>query len=232
MPSGFFILLTYFLRVDGVLIRMNGTRYHYEKGNNFILREFTTKEAKFESLRHVRYWDFWRNIGKYLILKKTEISSFFFLDFFLHSFHPPCTQHPAKSKSICRSQPKQHTNCFSIETVFVFFVILINDLYFKLKKREKMHSEFQKFKEEKWYYSKTHFTFVEFNKIASIKIKYFWFIHQRSFAIDFTIYRSSYLNTASIWMKWAAVNTQRFSKLKKMKCSPVFISRLDTINNT
>lgn len=53
MPSGFFILLTYFLRVDGVLIRMNGTRFHYEKGNNFILKEYTSREAKFESIKHV-----------------------------------------------------------------------------------------------------------------------------------------------------------------------------------
>lgn len=54
MASGFFILLTYFLRVDGVLIRMNGTRFHYENGNDYILKEFTIKEAKFENIRHVR----------------------------------------------------------------------------------------------------------------------------------------------------------------------------------
>lgn len=53
MPSGFFILLTYFLRVDGVLIRMNGTRFHYETGNDYMLKEFTTREAKFETIKHV-----------------------------------------------------------------------------------------------------------------------------------------------------------------------------------
>lgn len=53
MPSGFFILLSYFLRVDGVLIRMNGTRFHYETGNNYILKEYTSREAKFESIKHV-----------------------------------------------------------------------------------------------------------------------------------------------------------------------------------
>lgn len=53
MPSGFFILLSYYLRVDGVLIRMNGTRFHYEKGNDFILKEYTSREAKFESIKHV-----------------------------------------------------------------------------------------------------------------------------------------------------------------------------------
>lgn len=53
MPSGFFILLTYFLRVDGVLIRMNGTRFHYETGNDYMLKEFTTREAKFETIKHI-----------------------------------------------------------------------------------------------------------------------------------------------------------------------------------
>lgn len=56
MPSGFFILLTYFLRVDNVLIRMNGTRYHYEVGNNYILKEFTSREAKFENIKHVIFF--------------------------------------------------------------------------------------------------------------------------------------------------------------------------------
>lgn len=65
MPSGFFILLSYFLRVDGVLIRMNGTRFHYETGNDFILKEYTSREAKFESIKHV-------NINHI-----TEINAFF-----------------------------------------------------------------------------------------------------------------------------------------------------------
>lgn len=53
MPSGFFILLSYFLRVDGVLIHMNGTRFHYETGNDFILKEYTSREAKFENIKHI-----------------------------------------------------------------------------------------------------------------------------------------------------------------------------------
>lgn len=53
MPSGFFILLRFFLRVDDVLIRINDTRFHYEIGNNFILKEFTSKEARVEKLQHV-----------------------------------------------------------------------------------------------------------------------------------------------------------------------------------
>lgn len=36
------------------MIRMNDTRFHYEIENNYILKEFTTKEAKVENLKHVR----------------------------------------------------------------------------------------------------------------------------------------------------------------------------------
>lgn len=53
MPSGFYILLNYFLRVDGVVIRMNGTRYHFEKEKKYILKEFTSREAKFDNIKHV-----------------------------------------------------------------------------------------------------------------------------------------------------------------------------------
>lgn len=66
MPSGLFILLSYFLRVDGVLIRMNGTRFHYESGNDYILKEFTSREAKFENLKHVIKID---KHNKYFALK-------------------------------------------------------------------------------------------------------------------------------------------------------------------
>ncbi|XP_058059372.1 TIP41-like protein [Anopheles bellator] len=53
MPSGFYILQRFFLRVDNVLIRINETRFHYEKGNNYLLKEFTHREAKVEQLKHV-----------------------------------------------------------------------------------------------------------------------------------------------------------------------------------
>lgn len=57
MPSGFFVLLNFFLRVDGVLIRMNSTRYYYELDNNYLLKEFTSREAKFENLKHVNQFE-------------------------------------------------------------------------------------------------------------------------------------------------------------------------------
>ncbi|EAT35384.1 AAEL012448-PA [Aedes aegypti] len=53
MPSGFYILLRFFLRVDHVLIRINDTRFHYEKGNDYMLREYTHREAKIEQLKRV-----------------------------------------------------------------------------------------------------------------------------------------------------------------------------------
>lgn len=53
MPSGFYILHRYFLRVDNVLIRMNETRYHYENGKDFIVKEYTSREANYDRLKHV-----------------------------------------------------------------------------------------------------------------------------------------------------------------------------------
>lgn len=53
MPSGFYVLQRFFLRVDHVLIRINDTRFHYEKGNDYILREYTHREAKVDQLKHV-----------------------------------------------------------------------------------------------------------------------------------------------------------------------------------
>ncbi|XP_035796348.1 TIP41-like protein [Anopheles albimanus] len=53
MPSGFYILQRFFLRVDGVLIRVHETRFHYEKGNDYLLKEFTHREARVEQLKQV-----------------------------------------------------------------------------------------------------------------------------------------------------------------------------------
>lgn len=53
MPSGFFVLLRYFLRVDNVMLKMNDTRLHYEIENDFILKEYTAREAKYDELKSV-----------------------------------------------------------------------------------------------------------------------------------------------------------------------------------
>lgn len=53
MPSGFYVLLRHFLRVDNVLLKMHDTRYHFEVENNFIFREFTKREANYAELKSV-----------------------------------------------------------------------------------------------------------------------------------------------------------------------------------
>lgn len=53
MPSGFFILLRHFLRVDNVLLKIHDTRFHYEIGNNYIFKEFTMRGASYEELKSV-----------------------------------------------------------------------------------------------------------------------------------------------------------------------------------
>ena len=45
MTSCFFILLRQFLRVDGVLIRVNETRIYHEMGTQWLLREISSKEG-------------------------------------------------------------------------------------------------------------------------------------------------------------------------------------------
>lgn len=80
MPSGFFVLLRYFLRIDNVMVRINDSRFHYELGNDHILKEFSAKEAKVEELRHVPAAQFTipGEIERHLpVLKKTTEKLFF-----------------------------------------------------------------------------------------------------------------------------------------------------------
>lgn len=51
MPSGFFVLLRFFMRVDGVLIRCFDTRYHFEVGNTYVLREYLERESPVSALK-------------------------------------------------------------------------------------------------------------------------------------------------------------------------------------
>lgn len=53
MPSGFFILLRHFLRVDNVLLKIHDTRFHYEVGNDYIFKEYTKRAATYEELKKV-----------------------------------------------------------------------------------------------------------------------------------------------------------------------------------
>lgn len=45
MPSFFFILARFFLRIDDVLVRIYDTRYFHRFGTNFIVRESVTREG-------------------------------------------------------------------------------------------------------------------------------------------------------------------------------------------
>lgn len=50
MPSGFYCLAQYWMRLDHVVIRLYETRLHHVFGSNFIIREYSMKESKFEEL--------------------------------------------------------------------------------------------------------------------------------------------------------------------------------------
>lgn len=50
MPKSFFVLARYYLRIDGVLARINDTRIYHEFNKRYLLREYTNREAKLETL--------------------------------------------------------------------------------------------------------------------------------------------------------------------------------------
>ncbi|XP_023016005.1 TIP41-like protein [Leptinotarsa decemlineata] len=45
MPSSFFVLLRFFLRVDNVMVRVNDTRVFHDFSTDYVLREYTNKEC-------------------------------------------------------------------------------------------------------------------------------------------------------------------------------------------
>jgi type 2A phosphatase activator TIP41 len=53
MPTFFFVLMRYFLRVDGVIFRLYETRVFHEFGQKHVIREVTRKEAKYETISAV-----------------------------------------------------------------------------------------------------------------------------------------------------------------------------------
>ena len=50
MPSYWYVLLRYFLRVDDVLVRANETRMFHFLNSDYVLREYTVKEAQAKDL--------------------------------------------------------------------------------------------------------------------------------------------------------------------------------------
>ena len=54
MPRCVFLLLRFWMRVDGVMFRVVDTRYCHEFGMPVAIREVQVREATFESLKDVR----------------------------------------------------------------------------------------------------------------------------------------------------------------------------------
>lgn len=50
MPDCYFILARFFLRVDGVLIRISDTRYYHQFGTNIVIRESVMREASLTTM--------------------------------------------------------------------------------------------------------------------------------------------------------------------------------------
>ena len=51
MPSGFFVVLRHYLRVDHVLVRVNDTRLYHEKNTQYILRESSTRQQAISKMK-------------------------------------------------------------------------------------------------------------------------------------------------------------------------------------
>lgn len=51
MPSGFFVLQRFFLRVDGVLFRIYDSRIYHRFGTKSIIREFSIREKSFQDIK-------------------------------------------------------------------------------------------------------------------------------------------------------------------------------------
>lgn len=68
MPSGFFALSRFYMRVDDVIVRIYETRIHYEQGNNFMLRESTKRECVYSQLSS-------QGIKLHEVLQPDEIAS-------------------------------------------------------------------------------------------------------------------------------------------------------------
>ncbi|DBA00679.1 TPA: hypothetical protein N0F65_003608 [Lagenidium giganteum] len=50
MPSGFYVLARYWMRLDHVVVRLHESRVHHLFGSEHLLREYTRKEESFDAL--------------------------------------------------------------------------------------------------------------------------------------------------------------------------------------
>ncbi|KAI8826880.1 TIP41-like family-domain-containing protein [Fimicolochytrium jonesii] len=54
MPSCFLVLQRFFLRVDDVLFRINDTRVYHEFGTSHLVREYSSREEEYATIREVK----------------------------------------------------------------------------------------------------------------------------------------------------------------------------------
>jgi len=57
MPTCFFVLMRFWMRIDNVLFRINDTRIFHELGSNHVLREYHSKEAPFQAVSQMIPYD-------------------------------------------------------------------------------------------------------------------------------------------------------------------------------
>lgn len=55
MASGYFILLRFYLRVDGVLVRVHDTRIYCDYTKNYLLREYSVRECPYNQIKVCLY---------------------------------------------------------------------------------------------------------------------------------------------------------------------------------
>ena len=74
MPTSFFILQRFFLRVDNVVVRIYDTRIYHEVEKNYLVREYTEKESLCKDIQcSPRLFGEPNEIAPYLALKHTSI---------------------------------------------------------------------------------------------------------------------------------------------------------------
>ncbi len=62
MPSGFFCLCRFYLRVDATLVRVHDTRLYHRVGTGCLIRECTERESSAEELSGVSSIFFFRKL--------------------------------------------------------------------------------------------------------------------------------------------------------------------------
>ncbi|RIA84855.1 TIP41-like family-domain-containing protein [Glomus cerebriforme] len=67
MPSGFYILQRFFLRVDEVLFRLNDTRVYHEFGTEYLQMEYSSREEQYNKIKAVSIYKFLKHL-KHLFL--------------------------------------------------------------------------------------------------------------------------------------------------------------------